>query len=150
MRTIVVPAAWKTASNEAVKFDPRSRSQELDVAEPLAEGEGQVTGLPHRQTGHLLEPAFLQLDFRCLRSAGPKDRGSGRAREIDSTQGINGCAQGLTGVHQVIYQADRGSRRESLACEAAIAHPQHGQRRALWDTYRMPDPSLGADESQAK
>src|ERR1035441_1869967 len=63
------------------------------------------------------------LDFRCLRSAGPKDCGSGRAREIDSTQGINGCAQGLTGVHQVIYQADRGSRRESLACEATIAHP---------------------------
>ena len=24
MRKIVVPAAWKTASNEAVKFEPRS------------------------------------------------------------------------------------------------------------------------------
>jgi hypothetical protein len=25
VRKILVPAAWKTASNEAVKFDPRSR-----------------------------------------------------------------------------------------------------------------------------
>ena len=28
-RTILVPAAWKTASNEAVKFDPRSRTRDL-------------------------------------------------------------------------------------------------------------------------
>src|SRR5271169_6566353 len=28
-RTILVPAAWKTASNEAVKFDPRSRTRNL-------------------------------------------------------------------------------------------------------------------------
>jgi hypothetical protein len=25
VRTILVPTAWKTSSNEAVKFDPRSR-----------------------------------------------------------------------------------------------------------------------------
>jgi len=35
---ILVPVAWKTASNEAVKFDPRSRIQESGVLEPLAEG----------------------------------------------------------------------------------------------------------------
>jgi hypothetical protein len=29
VRTILVPAAWKTASNEAVKFDPRSRIRNL-------------------------------------------------------------------------------------------------------------------------
>jgi hypothetical protein len=28
-RTILVPAAWKTASNELVKFDPRSRIKNL-------------------------------------------------------------------------------------------------------------------------
>ncbi len=45
MRRILVPAAWNTASNEAVKFDPRSRIRKLDVLEPLAEGEGEVAGL---------------------------------------------------------------------------------------------------------
>jgi hypothetical protein len=29
VRTILVPLAWKTASNEAVKFDPRSRIRNL-------------------------------------------------------------------------------------------------------------------------
>jgi hypothetical protein len=29
VRRILVPAAWKTASNETVKFDPRSRSRNL-------------------------------------------------------------------------------------------------------------------------
>ena len=29
VRKILVPAAWKTASNEAVKFDPRSRIRNL-------------------------------------------------------------------------------------------------------------------------
>ena len=29
VRTILVPAAWKTASNETVKFDPRSRTRNL-------------------------------------------------------------------------------------------------------------------------
>jgi hypothetical protein len=36
VRRILVPVAWKTASEEAVKF------------EPLAEGEGEVAGLLHR------------------------------------------------------------------------------------------------------
>ena len=43
-----MPVAWKTASNEAVKLDPRSRITNLIVREPLAEGEGEVTGLLHR------------------------------------------------------------------------------------------------------
>jgi predicted component of type VI protein secretion system len=29
VRRILVPVAWKTASNEAVKFEPRSRSRNL-------------------------------------------------------------------------------------------------------------------------
>jgi hypothetical protein len=29
VRRILVPAAWKTASDEAVKFDPRSRIRNL-------------------------------------------------------------------------------------------------------------------------
>jgi hypothetical protein len=29
VRRILVPLAWKTASNEAVKFDPRSRMRNL-------------------------------------------------------------------------------------------------------------------------
>jgi hypothetical protein len=49
VRTILVPAAWKTASNEAVKFDPRSRIRNLMSSNPLAEGEGEgeVAGLLH-------------------------------------------------------------------------------------------------------
>jgi hypothetical protein len=39
LRTILVPAAWKTASNEAVKFDPRSRTrvsgEEVQRQDPL-------------------------------------------------------------------------------------------------------------------
>src|SRR5208282_251246 len=39
-------AAWKTASKDGVKFDPRSRV-ELNIPEPLAEVEGKVAGLLH-------------------------------------------------------------------------------------------------------
>src|SRR5258708_13370374 len=45
---ILAPVAWKTASKERVKFDPRVADQELDVFEPLAEAEGEVAGLLHR------------------------------------------------------------------------------------------------------
>src|SRR5437899_11453251 len=45
---ILVPAAWNTASNEAVKFEPWSRIRNLIVPEPLVEGEGKVAGLLHR------------------------------------------------------------------------------------------------------
>jgi len=47
VRRILVPTAWKTASNEAVKFDPRSRIRKLSVLESLAEAEGKVAGLLH-------------------------------------------------------------------------------------------------------
>ena len=48
VRRILMPAAWKTASNEAVKFDPRSRIRNLTSVEPLAEAiEGEVAGLLH-------------------------------------------------------------------------------------------------------
>ena len=47
VRRILVPVAWKTASKEAVKFDPRSRIRNLNVLKPLAEGEGEVAGLLH-------------------------------------------------------------------------------------------------------
>jgi hypothetical protein len=40
-----VPVAWKTASKEQMKFDPRSRITKPDVLEPLAETEGEVAGL---------------------------------------------------------------------------------------------------------
>jgi hypothetical protein len=46
VRRIVVPVAWKTASNEAVKFGPVA-DQELDVLELLAGGGGGVAGLLH-------------------------------------------------------------------------------------------------------
>ena len=42
-----MPEAWKTASNEAVKFEPRSRIRNLLSLEPLVEGEGGVAGLLH-------------------------------------------------------------------------------------------------------
>ena len=45
MRTILMPADLKTAPNEAVKSDPRSREQEPDVSKPLTEGE--VASLLH-------------------------------------------------------------------------------------------------------
>jgi len=47
VRKILVPATWKTASNEAVKFDPRSRIRKLNVPETPAEAEGKVAGLLH-------------------------------------------------------------------------------------------------------
>jgi hypothetical protein len=47
VRRIVVPVAWKTASNEAVKVRAAVADQELDVLELLAEGEGEVAGLLH-------------------------------------------------------------------------------------------------------
>jgi hypothetical protein len=46
VRKIVVPAAWKTASNEAVKLEPRSRIRNPEVLESLV--ERQVAGLLDR------------------------------------------------------------------------------------------------------
>jgi hypothetical protein len=69
VRRILVPAAWKTASNEAVKFDPRSRIRNLMSSNPLAEGEGEVAGLlrcpdPGRVHGDAAQvhPAATMLD----------------------------------------------------------------------------------------
>ncbi len=44
---ILVPVAWNTASNEAVKFDAVA-DQEPDVPGLLVEAEGEVAGLLHR------------------------------------------------------------------------------------------------------
>ena len=44
---ILVPAAWNTASNEAVKSGPAVAEQEPDVFELLVEAEGEVAGLLH-------------------------------------------------------------------------------------------------------
>jgi hypothetical protein len=49
-----VPFAWKTASKDRVKFDPRSRIRNRKFSNPLAEGEGEVAGpaaRPIRQRG---------------------------------------------------------------------------------------------------
>jgi hypothetical protein len=69
VRTILVPVAWKTASKEGVKFDPRSRIRKPDVLEPLVEAEGEVAGLLHgplagRMRGDAAEvhPAGAMLD----------------------------------------------------------------------------------------
>ncbi len=40
--------AWKTASNEMVKFGSAVTDNESDVLELLAESEGEVAGLLHR------------------------------------------------------------------------------------------------------
>ena len=48
VRRILAPVAWKTASNEMVKFESAVTDHESDVLEPLAEGEGEVAGLLHR------------------------------------------------------------------------------------------------------
>ncbi|MGO9219064.1 MAG: hypothetical protein ACLP5E_15080 [Streptosporangiaceae bacterium] len=45
---ILAPAAWKTASNEAVKFESAVAKQVPDVLEPFPEGEGEVAGMLHR------------------------------------------------------------------------------------------------------
>ena len=42
-----MPFAWKTASKDRVKFDPRSRIRNRKFSNPLAEGEGEVAGLLH-------------------------------------------------------------------------------------------------------
>ena len=43
-----MPAAWKTASNEAVKFAPRSRIRNLMSPNPSPRVRGEVAGLLHR------------------------------------------------------------------------------------------------------
>src|ERR1017187_10553644 len=45
---MVVPAAWKTASKDAVKFRAAVTDQETEAREPLAEIHGQVARLLHR------------------------------------------------------------------------------------------------------
>jgi hypothetical protein len=47
VRRITVPVAWKTASKEEVKFDPRSRIRNRKLLEPFVETDGQVAGLLH-------------------------------------------------------------------------------------------------------
>ena len=46
VRTILVPVAWKTASKDAVKFDPRSRIRNL-TSSNRCEADGKVAGLLH-------------------------------------------------------------------------------------------------------
>ena len=48
VRTMVVPAAWKTASKDAVKFEPRSRIRKRKPANRSPRTGGQVAGLLHR------------------------------------------------------------------------------------------------------
>jgi hypothetical protein len=48
LRRIVAPPTWKTASNEAVKLEPRSRIGKPEVLELPVEIQGQVAGLLHR------------------------------------------------------------------------------------------------------
>ena len=48
VRKILVPVAWKTAPDEGSEVRSAIADHELDVREPLAEGEGEVTGLLHR------------------------------------------------------------------------------------------------------
>jgi hypothetical protein len=47
VRTMVVPAAWKKASKDAVKVRSAVTDQEPEVPEPLDEVEGEVAGLLH-------------------------------------------------------------------------------------------------------
>ena len=68
MRTILVPAAWKTASNEAVKFDPQSRIRNL-MSSNRSPRESEVAGLlrcpvPGRVRGDAaqMHPAGTVLD----------------------------------------------------------------------------------------
>ncbi len=48
MRKILVPAAWKTASNEAVKFDPRSRIRNLMPSNRSPRVRARLRSLLHR------------------------------------------------------------------------------------------------------
>jgi hypothetical protein len=47
VRRITVPVAWKTASKEEVKFDPRSRIRNRKSPNRFVETDGQVAGLLH-------------------------------------------------------------------------------------------------------
>jgi hypothetical protein len=47
VRTMVVPVAWKTASKEREKFEPRSRIRNRKSPGPLVQIQGQVAGLLH-------------------------------------------------------------------------------------------------------
>jgi len=46
VRRILVPATWKTASNEAVKFDPRSRIRNLTSANRSPKLKARLRELP--------------------------------------------------------------------------------------------------------
>ena len=89
-----MPVAWKTASNEAVKFDPRSRIRNLMSSNRSSRAEGEVAGLLHRPVAGRVRgdaaqvhPAGAVLDehqdvqsssaARCPR-AGSRRRGSRR------------------------------------------------------------------------
>ena len=75
VRRILAPVAWNMASNEACR-EVRSAvtDEELDVLEPLVEGQGEVAGLLHRPLaggvgGHAakMHPAGAMLAFEPLR-----------------------------------------------------------------------------------
>jgi hypothetical protein len=100
VRTIVVPAAWKTAPKDAVKFDPAVTDQEPEVPEPVAEVEGQVAGLLHRPVTRRVggdsadaHPAGAVLDEHQYVQPGQPDRV--HVQEIDRQDPGGLCAQEL-------------------------------------------------------
>ena len=113
MRKIVVPATWKTASNEAVKLEPAVADQEPEVLESLVETQRQVAGLldrplPGRVGGDAAQvhPAGAVLDEHqhvqplsaatvstCEKSTAGDPGGLG-VQELPPTSGLSGRGAG--------------------------------------------------------
>ena len=122
----------ETASNEAVKFDPRSRITNLILLEPLVKGEGEVPGLLHgplaaRVGGDAAEmhPAGAVLDeyqgvrypsaARCPR-AGSRPRGSRRpgVHELPARSGLTGTALDRCPRHADLHTVDGATAMPSF------------------------------------
>jgi hypothetical protein len=96
--TILVPAAWKTASNEAVKFDPRSRMRDL-MSSTRSAGQSEVAGLldgpvPGRVRGDAAQvhPAGTVLDE--YQDVQALEQHGARVQEIDREDpGGLGCQE---------------------------------------------------------
>ncbi len=134
VRRIVVPVAWKTALNEAVKFGPRSRIRNWMSSNCWPGGGGGVAGLLHgpfagRMCGDTpqLHPAGVMLDehqhVQALEQHGVdvqevhgEDPGSLGVQELPPRRGLSGAAPGRCPAARRISQTVDGATRHAELC----------------------------------
>src|SRR5450755_4441325 len=132
VRRILVPAAWNTASNEAVKFRSAVADEEVDVLEPLAGGEGEVAGLLHcpfagRVGGNAAEvhPAGAVLDehqdsVECSSVAVHRIHVRRESSLVEATSDLRACAAQIPQNLYVGLGAVEQVGREQVACQDRI------------------------------